>query len=288
MVGGSSKMPLVLSYIKYLFRKAPVVTHNCDETVAYGVGLFSGIKARTPGIKNYILSDVCPFSLCTGTHNESNPSRPYSTVMIPRNSVLPCSVEKTFYPTHDNQKLIKSTILQGEKPYEDQNRKLGEIEVKLPKKATKKLQIKERFTYDINGILIVECFIPQTGEYRKTVISEKLSEEEIEKAIKELEKYKVDHREEKDNKQLLQRLEYLVENNIDEQRDYYFNLLDYFNRVLESQNRYRIEKTRMKISNLIGDAGFDNSEAVVEDFLEQMGSEEERPDEWEIFDKWIN
>ena len=138
MVGGSSKMPLVQSYIKYLFRKAPVVTHNCDETVAYGVGLFSGIKARTPGIKNYILSDVCPFSLCTGTHNESNPSRPYSTVMIPRNSVLPCSVEKTFYPTHDNQKLIKSTILQGEKPYEDQNRKLGEIEVKLPKKATKK------------------------------------------------------------------------------------------------------------------------------------------------------
>lgn len=291
MVGGSSKMPLVQSYIKYLFRRAPLVTDNCDETVAYGVGLFSAIKARVPGVKNYILSDVCPFSLCTSTNNESNPGRPYSTVMIPKNSVLPCSVERSFCTVYDNQKKVEADVLQGEKPFADQNKKLGEIKVKVPKRPKGEIEIRIRYTYDINGILVVDEYVPVTGEKKTIVISEKLSTEDIEKAVKELEKYKIDYRELDENKEMLSKLEYLVESNVDYLRDYYFSMFKRFNSALDSQNRYRIEKTRTKIEQLIQNEFTDNNRFAVDEFIAELESDEddeERLDEWEIFDKWIN
>lgn len=291
MVGGSSKMPLVQSYIKYLFRRAPLVTDNCDETVTYGVGLFSAIKARVPGVKNYILSDVCPFSLCTSTYNESNPGRPYSTVMIPKNSVLPCSVERSFYTVYDNQKKVEADVLQGEKPFADQNKKLGEIKVKVPKRPKGEIELRTRYTYDINGILVVDEYVPVTGEKKTIVISEKLSTEDIEKAVKELEKYKIDYRELDENKEMLSKLEYLVESNVDYLRDYYFSMFKRFNSALDSQNRYRIEKTRTKIEQLIQNEFTDNNRFAVDEFIAELESDEddeERLDEWEIFDKWIN
>ena len=289
MVGGSSKMPLVQSYIKYLFRQAPIIAENCDETVAYGVGLFSAIKARIPGVKNYILSDVCPFSLCTGTYNSSNPLRSYSTVMISKNSVLPCSVEDTFWTVRDNQSSLEVSVLQGEKPYEDQNKLLGKMKIKVPKKPAGEVKIKLRFTYDINGILVVETYVPLTGEKKSMIISGKMSDEEVAKAIKELEKYKIDYREVEENKELLGKLEYLIESNVEEARDYYFRLFDHFNAVLDSQNRYRIDKSRFKINQIIKDEFRSDTKITVESFIDSLDSDdEEMPDEWEVFDKWIN
>ena len=116
-----------------------------------------------------------------------------------------------------------------------------------------------------------------------------MSEKEIEKAIKELEKYKVNDREEEENKQWLRRREHLVESNIEEARDYYLGLLKFFERALDTQNRYRIEKARGQIIERLGAPTIDDSAFIVDEFIESLDSdEEERMDEWEIFDKWIN
>lgn len=291
MVGGSSKMPLIQSYIQYLFKKTPLVADNCDETVALGVGLFCGIKERKPGVKQYILSDVCPFSLCTGTHNKTNPSRPYSTVMIPRNSILPCSIEKDFYTVNDNQTNVKVSVVQGENPYEDQNNFLDELNIIVPKNKAGKEKMLTRFTYDINGILIVEVEVVSTKEKTVKIISQNLSDEEIEKAVIELEKYKIDHRKQSVNVELIDRLEKLVSENIEEYREYYLSLLKYFDETLESQNVYRITKARNKINEILNKEDMNNNNIDVDDFLNNLEDEkddEETNDEWEIFDKWIS
>lgn len=66
MVGGSSKMPLIQSYLQHLFRKTPIVTGNCDEMIARGLGLVCAVKERQGEIKDYVLTDICPFTLGTG------------------------------------------------------------------------------------------------------------------------------------------------------------------------------------------------------------------------------
>lgn len=289
MIGGSSKMPLIQSYIKYLFKKSPLVRDNCDEMVAYGVGLFCGIKQRMPGIKQYILSDVCPFSLCTGTYNRNNPNRNLSTVIIPRNSILPISISDTFYTVRDNQEVVDVSVLQGELPYEDQNKFLDELRIGVPKNKAGKESIKIRFTYDINGILIVEVESTSTKEKKTKIISQHLSDEEVEKAIEELEKYKVDYREQEINKSLLLKLEKLVEENIEGYRDYYMNLLQYFESALNTQNIYRIEKARLTILDLLETNKRNDNFGTVDSFLDDIESDDDDEyDEWEIFDKWVN
>ena len=72
MAGGSSKMPLIQKYIRHLFHKAPMVQGNCDELIALGLGLVCGVKERKEEIKDYILTDICPFSLGVATINEAD------------------------------------------------------------------------------------------------------------------------------------------------------------------------------------------------------------------------
>ena len=91
MAGGSSKMPLIQKYIRHLFHKAPMVQGNCDELIALGLGLVCGVKERKEEIKDYILTDICPFSLGVATINEADPDRAYMANIINRNTVLPCS-----------------------------------------------------------------------------------------------------------------------------------------------------------------------------------------------------
>ena len=97
MAGGSSKMPLIQKYIRHLFHKAPMVQGNCDELIALGLGLVCGVKERKEEIKDYILTDICPFSLGVATINEADPDRAYMANIINRNTVLPCSRVRRFY-----------------------------------------------------------------------------------------------------------------------------------------------------------------------------------------------
>ncbi|MBP3678003.1 MAG: Hsp70 family protein, partial [Agathobacter sp.] len=103
MVGGSSKMPLIQSYLQHLMKTTPFVTENCDEMIVRGLGLVCAVKARNEEVKDYVLTDICPFTLGTGTYNETSPEHSYMCAIIPRNTVLPCSIVKRLYTVRDNQ-----------------------------------------------------------------------------------------------------------------------------------------------------------------------------------------
>lgn len=294
MVGGSSKMPLIQSYLRFLFRKAPIVSFNCDEQIAIGLGVFCGIKERKESVKDYVLSDICPFSLGNATYNKSNPNQPYNTIILERNSILPCSVEHSFCTIRDNQTQITIEVLQGEQPYAHQNKKLEEITVDVPKNKAGKESTLVRYTYDINGILIVDITVVSTGAKTTKVISHQFSEEELESQLKMLNELKVHPRDCGENIVLKERLQTLCETSVGEQRDWALSLLKWFEILIESQNLYRIEKARKRLEEVLAtqNTGVFTNEKFDISKLEEMeteeGSDDDAPAEWEVFKTWTH
>ncbi len=292
MVGGSSKMPLVQSFARYLFQKSIVAKEDCDLRIAQGLGYFCGIKERKEGIKQYILADICPFSLSEETYNKDLPSRSYCSVIIPRNSPLPCSMEKHFYTIRDNQDKIEIVALQGESVYADQNKRLGSFTVPIPKGPKGSQGAAVRYTYDINGILAIDVTVLSTGEKTSRVFCENLSSDALQKQLDKLEKLKIHPRDKQENKELMARLEAMVESSLGYKRDVAMELLQKFTHVLEEQNTYKIEKARKNILSFLTQEEtsqvFD-AEAFIDQFEQEQDEEEsDEPMEWEVFKKWTN
>ena len=251
MVGGSSKMPLIQSYLQHLMKKTPFVTDNCDEMIVRGLGLVCAVKARNEEVKDYVLTDICPFTLGTGTYNESAPEHAYMCPIIPRNTVLPCSIVKRLYTAHDYQMRIGIDIAQGEHAYVKDNIVLDEININVPKKKKGEESVDVRYTYDINGILVVDVTVVSTGKTYTKVVSEEMSEKEIERKMKELETLKVHPKDVDENRLLMERLQALYETAAPHMKEYILEYIRQFEYVLESQNLRRIKKVRDRLEQII-------------------------------------
>lgn len=251
MVGGSSKMPLIQSYLQHLMKTTPFVTENCDEMIVRGLGLVCAVKARNEEVKDYVLTDICPFTLGTGTHNESAPEHSYMSPIIPRNTVLPCSIVKRFYTSHDNQSKVKIEIVQGEHAYVKDNMILDEINVAVPRKKRAEESVDVRYTYDINGILLVDVTVVSTGKSYSKVVSEEMSEKEIERKMKELEALKVHPKDVDENRLVMEQLQALFESAAPDMKEYILGYISRFEAVLESQNPRYIKKVRTHLEQLI-------------------------------------
>ena len=125
-------MPVVNSYVAHLFHREPALNPNSDEMIVRGLGYLCGVKARDQSVKDYVLTDICPFSLGTATRNISDSGNPYFTPIIPRNTVLPCSRVHRFYTADDHQRQVTFPVLQGEHVYARDNRKLAEYTLAVP------------------------------------------------------------------------------------------------------------------------------------------------------------
>jgi len=251
MVGGSSKMPLIQSYLQHLMKTTPFVTDNCDEMIARGLGLVCGVKARDEEVKDYILTDICPFTLGTGIHNEADPNNCYMCSIIPRNTVLPCSIVKRLYTVADNQAYVNIDIAQGEHAYVKDNITLDEINVPVPRNKKGQESVDVRYTYDINGILVVDVTVTSTGKNYTKVVSENMSEAEIERKVKELEALKVHPKDISENRLMMERLQALFESASGESKQYILDYIKRFEAVLESQNPRWIKKARTQLEMII-------------------------------------
>ena len=285
MVGGSSKMPMIQSYIQHLFHMTPVVTGNCDEMIARGLGVVCGVMQRRDKVKDFVLTDICPFTLGTDTNNGADPAHPYMTPVIERNTVLPCSRVRRFYTSRDNQTKVDISILQGEQIYAEDNMKLGRLSINVPKKKQGEEAVDVRFTYDINGILIAEVTSVSTGRTMSKVISENMSETEIQRRMKELEKLKVHPKDVTENKYVLERLKALYEESPVDLRENLQRCIEYFEYLLNRQNPRPIKRYREYLEGLIGQLeAYDpfavnwESSGYEED---DSGQEEEDREQWD-------
>lgn len=186
-VGGSSKNKFIQDYLLYLTNLKPDHTINPDEAIAYGVGVASGIKSRNEHIKDMILTDICPFSLGTGTVGDI-----YSTI-IPKNCSLPTSRSNTYCTTSENQEVLVFDIYQGEHLVASSNNKLGSIRINIPRLPKGKAQAQITYSYDINGILDVEVKSLDNNNTESLLIvtNDRLSKNEIEAKKEALNKIKL-------------------------------------------------------------------------------------------------
>lgn len=207
MVGGSSKMPIIKHYLEHILGRDDISVEEPDHMIAIGMGVYAGIKERDDEVKDIILTDVCPVSMGVNVFNHMNPGKSLSSFLIARNSALPASHTHIYSPVSDKQKNIRLNIFQGEEYLAEQNKTLGTIDIKLPPEATAQTAIYVTFSYDINGILVVDVSVPKFNINLNKVIVDKdidHSEEFIKQKVRDLNKLKLIDRNEEEDTQILE------------------------------------------------------------------------------------
>ncbi len=188
LVGGSARLAVLGDFLEELMGKRPALADHPENMVAEGTGICAGIKSRREELRDMVMTDVCPFSLGIAVCNDARDQNPHMATMIARSSMLPVSRKETFYTLSDFQTSIRLAIYQGEEYYAAENRKLGEMMMRVPADAAGEQFVDVAFAYDINGILHVEARA-SGGDYRETVIVNpklQLGEDELQKKVEEL------------------------------------------------------------------------------------------------------
>ncbi len=156
-----------------MFGRFPTAQINPDEAVALGAAVQAGLKARDSALREVVLTDVCPYTLGVDV-GERLPNGTIRTgifqPIIERNTVIPASREHLLVPIDDRQKMVELNVYQGESIDVSENIWLGKLSMPVPPGRATETQVACRFTYDINGLLEVDLFVPKTGERRQLVI----------------------------------------------------------------------------------------------------------------------
>ena len=184
LVGGSTRIPAVVDAVKRITGKDPYKGINPDECVAMGAAIQAGILAGD--VNDVILLDVTPLSLGIETLGG------VCTKIIERNTTIPTSKSQIFSTAADNQTSVDIHVLQGERPMAADNKTLGRFSLTgIPPVRRGIPQIEVKFDIDANGIVHVTATDKGTNKAQSIDItaSTNLTEEEIDKAVKDAERY---------------------------------------------------------------------------------------------------
>jgi molecular chaperone DnaK len=217
LVGGSSRIPAVQEAVKNFTGKEPFKGINPDECVAIGAAIQAGVLGGE--VEGLLLLDVTPLSLGVETMGG------VMTKIIERNTTIPTKKSQIFSTAADGQTQVEVNVLQGEREFARDNKQLGLFKLDGIAPAPRGVpQIEVTFDIDANGIVNVSAKDLGTGKEQKITItsSTNMSKEDIDKAVKEAEKYAAEdkkRREEVEQKNEAENLCYSVEKLIKDSGD---------------------------------------------------------------------
>ncbi|KAJ3707362.1 hypothetical protein LUZ61_011067 [Rhynchospora tenuis] len=217
LVGGMTRVPKVQQIVQEIFNKTPSKGVNPDEAVAMGAAIQGGILRGD--VKELLLLDVTPLSLGLETLGG------IFTRLINRNTTIPTKKSQVFSTAADNQTQVGIKVLQGEREMAADNKLLGEFNLEgIPPAPRGMPQIEVTFDIDANGIVKVSAKDKQTGKEQNITIKSSggLSEDEIEKMVKEAELHAQRDQERKsliDTRNSADTTAYSIEKSLSEYRD---------------------------------------------------------------------
>lgn len=216
LVGGSTRIPAIQDAVKNFTGKEPSKGVNPDECVAVGAAIQGGILGGDYENTNLLLLDVTPLSLGIETLGG------VSTVIIERNTTIPVTKSQVFSTAADNQTSVEIHIVQGERQMAADNKTLGRFTLSgIPPAPRGIPQIEVTYDIDANGIVKVSAMDKSTSKKADITITAttNLSDEEIDKAVKEAEQYAEEDKKRKENIEVRNTAEttiYQVENSLKE------------------------------------------------------------------------
>lgn len=205
LVGGSTRIPAVQEAVRNELGKEPNKSVNPDEVVAMGAAIQGGVLAGD--VKDVLLLDVTPLSLGIETMGG------VMTTLIPRNTTIPTSKSQVFSTAADNQPAVDIHVLQGERPMAQDNKTLGMFKLDGIAPAPRGIpQIEVTFDIDVNGIVHVSAKDKGTGKSQSITIQNNsgLSEEEIERMVREAEEHKAEDDKRKEEAELRNKAEQFI------------------------------------------------------------------------------
>ncbi len=271
LAGGATRMPIVRKLVARMFGRFPETEINPDEVVALGAAVQAGLKMKHAALDEVVMTDVAPYSMGIDTTRQladGSLSHGHFDPVIERNSTVPVSRVKRYYPLQDGQQGLDLQVFQGEARLARDNIHLGNLKIPLPGGTRDQSAVDVRFTYDVNGLLQVEATVLQTQQQHVLLIEGNpglLSESEIASRLAALSALKIHPRDRLEYRTLLARSERMYQQLRGPQREWLGGQISLFENLLEKQDMRLIARDSKNFGKLLDDLEHDNITMPVPD-----------------------